>query len=69
MSVAWPIPKARFEPWQTVYLRANTEMKGTVTGLIIRAGCAPQYIITWGEDASEGIHWEGELTEDKDYSA
>jgi hypothetical protein len=60
----WPAPP-RFEPYSLVYLRANAEMCGSVTGYIVRQGCPVQYLITWGIDVGEQAHWEGELTAER----
>ena len=67
-TAVWPKQlQARFAPFDLVYLRANGDMCGSVKGLLILPGCPVQYFVTWGEDGSDGFHWEGELTSEKEF--
>lgn len=53
----------KFELGQLLYLRANMEFAGVVSGLIIRPGLAT-YLVTWG-DHEQTEHLECELLAEK----
>lgn len=64
----WPTTSPRYDSFTLVYLRANPDICGTVTGYLLRANCPAQYLVTWGGDMGETSHWEQELTDEKQYS-
>ncbi len=46
-----------------VYLRANADMAGIITGVIVRRD-GHHYLVVWG-DHEESIHYEFELLDEK----
>lgn len=49
---------------QIVWLKVQPEMKGMITGIIVRSGPSISYLITWN-DGEESTHYEIEVTEEK----
>lgn len=56
----------KFALAQLVYLRANSDWAGIVTGILLRPDGAFCYFVTWG-DHEETQHFECELTDEKDF--
>jgi hypothetical protein len=55
--------KLAFAVGASVYLRTRRErLEGLVSGLIVRPGLV-KYLVAWG-DATEGEHWDFELSEE-----
>ncbi len=63
------MPVAKWEIGQLVYLKANTDWSGYVTGFVVRAGSTLQYLVSYPGDGGEQSHFEFELSEDKPYGA
>lgn len=61
------MPSPRYEPYALVYLRANGDMCGAITGYLVGPTGTLQYLVTWGDDCGESAHWEGELTTEKSF--
>jgi len=61
------MPSPAIDLGKLVYSRANHEMTGVITGYLIRPCNSIQYMVTWGEDMAEGMHWEIELLTEKPY--
>jgi hypothetical protein len=60
-----PVPEIPLET--IVYLKANADYKGMVTGYIVRPQGGIIYLVTWGSDGLEQQHWECELTDTKSF--
>lgn len=55
---------SRWKLGAVLYRKADTEVGGTLTGLIERPGKVVTYLVSWPEDG-EMEHWELELTEER----
>ena len=56
--------KSSYKIGQTVYMKVGDQI-GLVTGILLEPG-AEKYRVSW-DDASEGYHYEFELTENKEF--
>ena len=54
----------RWDLGQMVWLKVQPEMKGMITGIVVRSGPSILYFITWN-DGEESMHYEMEVTEEK----
>lgn len=62
-----PIPT--YSIGSIVYLRANHEQKGMITGYVVRGGGVILYLVTWGDPITETEHWSCELSDDPVFKA
>lgn len=54
----------RWDLGEILWLKVNPEMKGMVTGIILRSGPLISYLIAWN-DGEETAHYEMELVDEK----
>lgn len=55
-----------FDLGDLVYLKADPEARGMITGIILRPSNHYVYYVTWG-DHEETVHHEVELTDEKGF--
>lgn len=60
------LPVPRWEMGTLLYLRANPESVGMVTGYLYRPGPVLLYVMGWTD--REDDRWEQELTEEKTFA-
>lgn len=58
------LPTPIFSFGQRVYLKANTDFTGLVTGYLFRPQTSIVYLISWS-DGETREHWDMELTTEK----
>lgn len=58
------LPSPTWPYGQRLYLRANSDFVGLVTGYVFRPGTSISYLIAWS-DGDEREHWDFELTAEK----
>ncbi len=58
------LPTPSWSFGQRVYLRANADFVGFVTGYLFRVASSVVYLVSWS-DGDEREHWEFELSVEK----
>jgi hypothetical protein len=56
--------KVSWDFGQVVWLKVEPEMKGMITGFVLRKDSPVAYFVTWN-DAEETLHFAMELTDEK----
>jgi hypothetical protein len=54
----------RWNLGKVLWLKIEPDMKGLLTGLIVRPECPPHYLVTWNS-GDETMHYGIELTDEK----
>lgn len=61
------LPSPQFDLGSIVFSKINPDLKGMVTGYLVRPGSTLIYLVTWSEDLDEKECWATELTEEKEF--